>query len=202
MSRTVVTAILLEELYREGHEIRLSADALLTPAARDWIKEHPIPVTWDASDDSGAGRLAVVMDPALPELRLMRAILDRRGGLAEVIEPAHGRRGVAEAVRQLCDALRQKRVAKAVAFVLDGALPVCLANKYPGVRAALGMNLPMAEEAIRSCGANLLVLEYPTLTTYQMRQMVERLMAGPSAPPAEMLAVIEAVEREAGRADR
>ena len=86
MNRPVVTAILLEDLRRTGAEIRLSKGSLVTPAARDWLKEHPIPVTWE-EDVKSSGSLAVLMDPSLPEMRAMRTMLDRQGGLNEVIEP-------------------------------------------------------------------------------------------------------------------
>ncbi len=202
MSRPVVTAILLEDLRREGKEIRLPEGALVTPAARDWLKEHPLPVTWEKSPAGAPGKLAVVMDPSLSELRMMRAMLDRGGRLAEVIEPAGGRSGVLAATRRLCGKIARGEVAKGVVFAADGPVPVCVANKHNGVRAALGVNIPMTEEACRSLGINVLVLEYPTLTPYQMKQMIDRLLAGSASPPAETLAEIEAVEQGGGRADR
>jgi ribose 5-phosphate isomerase RpiB len=202
MSRPVVTAILLDDLRREGKEIRLPEGALVTPAARDWLKEHSLPVTWEKAPAGGASKLAAVMDPSLPELRLMRTMLDRGGRLAEVIEPDGGRKGIAAATRQLCGRIARGEVAKGVVFAADGSVPVCVANKHNGVRAALGVNIPMTEEACRSLGINVLVLEYPTLTPYQMKQMIDRLLAGPAGPPQETAGAIEAIEQGGGRADR
>ena len=202
MGRPVVTAIMLEDLRREQAEIRLRKDALITPAARDWLKEHPVPVIWEEPGQSGGGTLAVVMDPALPEMRLMRTILDRRGGLADVIEPQGGRAGMIDATRRLCRRIAGKEVAKGVVFVQDGALPVCLANKHKGIRAALGVNVPMVEEACRQLGINVLVIEYAAQTTYMMRQMIERFMAGRAAARPETTTAIESVEQEGLRADR
>jgi len=182
MSRPVITAIMLD-------------------AARDWLKDNALPVTWEENGQDGAGRLAVVMDPSLVELRLLRTMLDRRGGLADVIEPADRRRGIPAATRRLCGKVARREVARGVAFVQDGALPVCIANKYNGIRAALGVNVPMVEEAVRSLGINVLVLEYPTLTTYQMNQMIDRLMAGATSAPPEIAATIEIIEQGGGCAD-
>jgi ribose 5-phosphate isomerase RpiB len=201
MSRPVVTAILLEDLRREDREIRLPEGALLTPAARDWLKEHSLPVTWEKAPGGGPAKLAAVMDPSLAELRMIRAMLDRGGRLAEVIEPVGGRSGIVAATRRLCGKVARREVAKGVVLAQDGAVPVCVANKHNGIRAALGVNIPMVEEAARSLGVNLLVLEYPTLTTYQMRQMIERLLAGPTAAPPETSATIENIEQGGGRAD-
>jgi len=202
MSRPVVTAILLDDLRREGKEIRLPEGALVTPAARDWLKEYSLPVTWEKAPAGGPGKLAAVMDPSLPELRLMRTMLDRGGRLAEVIEPDGGRKGIPAATRQLCGRIARGEVAKGVVFAADGPVPVCVANKHNGVRAALGVNIPMVEEACRSLGINVLVLEYPTLTPYQMKQMIDRLLAGSAGPPQETAAAIEAIEQGGGRADR
>ncbi len=204
MSRQVVTALLLEDLRRSGAEIRLSADALVTPAARDWLKEHAVPVTWEKPGQAG-GKLAVVMDPSLSEMRMVRTMLDRSlpasGGLVEVIEPAGGRGGLASATRRLCGRLARREVARGVVFAQDGCVPVVIANKHRGIRAALGVNVPMVEEASRQLGINLLVIEYPGQTAYQMKQMIERLLRGPTAAQPETLATIEAIEQGGGVAD-
>lgn len=203
MARPVVTAIMLEDLRREGAQIRLRRDALVTPAARDWLKEHAAPVTWvEPGSETSQGRLAAVMDASLPELRMVRTILERAGWLGELIGPGPGAAGLATAVERLCEMVLQRQAARGVVFVQDAALAVCLANKHAGIRAALGVNLPSVEEACRAVGINVLVLEYPRLTAYQTRQMIERLMSGPASAPAETAAMIQAIEQGGPRADR
>lgn len=202
MSRTVVTAKLLDELLKAGAEIRLPKDALVTPAARDWLRDHRVPVTWDGPSRDGAAKtLAVVMDPSTAEMRAIRAMLDRMGGLVDVIEPAGGRSGIPAATRRLCGKIARREVAKGVVFAQDGAVPVCVANKHNGVRAALAMNVPMVEEACRELGVNLLVIELPGQSTWSMRQMIERLLKGPTAPRPELVATLESIEQGGGRAD-
>lgn len=200
MSRPVVTAIMLDELLRAGAEIRLVKGSLVTPAARDWLKEHHVPVTWEEPGQT-KGSLAVVMDPALPEMRVVRTMLDRRGGLAEVIEPVGGRSGLPSATRRLCGRIARREISKGVVLCQDGAVPVCIANKHNGVRAALGSDLPTVEEACRELGINVLVIEYPRQTTYMMAQMIDRLVKGPTAARPEIGASIEVIEQGGGRAD-
>jgi len=203
MGRPVITAVMLEELRRQGADLRLAKDAIITPAARDWLKEHAVPVTWEESAGSdSAGSLAAVMNPALPELRAMRTMLDRVGGLKEVLEPPPGPIGLASATGRLCTMISRREVARGVVFAQDGALPVCIANKYAGIRAALGVNVPMVEEACRQLGINVLVIEYPRQTTYQVKQMIDRLKTAPAAASAETAAVIAALEQGGGHADR
>jgi ribose 5-phosphate isomerase RpiB len=192
---------MLEDLRRAGQEVRLPKDALITPAARDWLKACTTPVTWEESAKGGSATLAVVMDASLPEMRAMRAVLDRSGGLMEVIEPVGGRSGIAAATRRLCGKVFRKEVAKGIVFAQDGCVPLCVANKHNGIRAALGTNIPHVEEACRQLGVNVLVIEYPGLSTYQIRQMIERVMKGSTAPQPELGANIAAIEAGGGRAD-
>ena len=201
MSRPVVTAIMLDELVRAGAEIRLRRDALVTPAARDWLRDHAVPVIWEDRVEPG-GQVAVVMDASVPELRTVRTYLERQGLLGELIEPPGGGRRIACATRELCEKMLRGEAAKGVVFAADGAVPVCLANKYPKVRAALGTGLPAVEQACRALGLNVLVIEYPTQTGYQTRQMIERFVAGPAAPPAALATALDEIEQGGKRADR
>ncbi|HSW45633.1 MAG TPA: RpiB/LacA/LacB family sugar-phosphate isomerase [Phycisphaerae bacterium] len=201
MSRAVVTAKMLDDLLRSGTPIVLAKGSLVTPAAKDWLKEHKVPVTWQDTPTCSGRSLAVVLDPKVPELRAMRIMLDRAGGLVDVIEPAPGMATIAAAARRLCGKIRRGEVAKGVVFAADGAVPVCLANKIPGIRAALGACVPTVEEAIRELGINLLVIEYPRQSPYLMRQMVERFAAGRTMARPEVAAMISEIEQGGGRAD-
>jgi len=200
MSRPLVTAIMLDELVRTGTEIRLITGSLLTPAARDWMKEHAVPITWE-DPNIPTGTLAVVMDPTLAEMRAVRSLLDRRGGLADVIEPVGGRGGLAASTRRLCGKISRREVERGVVFAQDAAVPLCIANKHNRIRAALGLDIPSVEEACRELGINVLVIEYPNQTTYQMDQMIERFVKGPTSARPEIGATIEVIEQGGGRAD-
>lgn len=201
MSRPVVTARLLDELRRSGTEIRLPKDALITPAARDWFKENAVPVTWEECTQAGC-TLAVVMDPTRAEMRAVRAVLERLAGPVEVIAPAAGGTGpLASAVRRLCGKINRREVAKGVVFTAEPCVPLVVANKHDGIRAALGSGLMAVEEACRELGINVLVVDTQGHALFQTRQMIERLMTGPTSAPAEMAATIAAMERSGGRED-
>lgn len=201
MSRPVVTAIMLQELLRSGVEIRLQKNSLVTPAARDWLKEHAVPVTWEDAGTSQGGTLAAVMDASLPELRSVRSMLDRRGVLADVIEPVGGRGGIVSATRRLCGKIARREVLKGVVFAPDAAVPLLIANKHNNVRAGYGSDLPMVEEACRTLGLNVLVIEYPRQSSYLMAQMIDRLLKGPTCALPEIGAMINVIESGGGRAD-
>jgi hypothetical protein len=201
MSRPVVTARLLDELRRSGAEIRLPRNALITPAARDWFKENAVPVTWEDCEQAKC-TLAVVLDPARAEMRAIRATIERLAGPVEVIAPAaNGVGPLASAVRRLCGKINRREVGKGVVFTADPCVPLVVANKHDGIRAAPGNGLMAVDEACRELGVNVLVVDTKAHALFQTRQMIERLMAGPTSAPAEMAATIEATERSGGRED-
>ncbi|GMV95916.1 MAG: RpiB/LacA/LacB family sugar-phosphate isomerase [Phycisphaerae bacterium] len=202
MSRPVVTAKLLDELRRAGTPIRLPKNALLTPAARDWFKDQAMPILWQEEGEPAARGAGVVLDPAQPAMRAALALVERIAGSAELIAPAAGGPGpLASAVRRLCGKVNRREVARGVVFTPDPVVPLIVANKHDGVRAVLGTCLPAVETACRELGANVLVIDATRHATHLTRQMVERLMSGPTCPPAEMAAVLEAIERSGGRED-
>ncbi|HOJ56291.1 MAG TPA: hypothetical protein PLI64_17255 [Phycisphaerae bacterium] len=201
MSRPVVTALLLDELQRNGDPIRLPRNALITPAARDWFKDHAVPIVWEDSEPKQS-TLAVVLDPNRPEMRAVRSMIERLNGPVEIIAPAApGAVPLAAAVRRLCGKINRREVSKGAVFTTDACVPLVVANKHDGIRAALGTSLMAVEEACRELGINVLVVDTTCHAMFQTRQMIERLMAGATSAPPEMAAMIEATERSGGRED-
>lgn len=198
MSRIVVTAQTLEDWLRAGRVIELPRDALITPAARDWIKEHDAPVTWcDAGPASGVvpGGAQIVIDLTVPMLRSVLATLERTLGTVETIDPSAKAGGVIPAVQALCTNVKGGQASRGVIFCDDGALAVCIANKCAGVRAALATSVPAVEQAVRQLAINVLVLEASQQTMHQVRQMVQRFVSlRPGDGAAKALAAIAAME--------
>ncbi len=178
MSRVVVTAQMLQEWHTAGRALEVPRDALITPAARDWLKERAVPIAWrDADGEAGSGgAMPVVIDLGTPMMRSVLTSLERLAGGVETIDPSVKSGGLVSALRKLCDEVSAGRRARGVVFTEDGALAACVANKFRGVRAAVGANLPSVEQAARSFGVNVLVIEPSRQTTYQIRQMVERFL--------------------------
>jgi hypothetical protein len=201
MSRPLVTALLLDELRRNGGEIRLPKNALITPAARDWFKDNALPIVWEDGEQARC-KLAVVLDPALPEMRAIRSMLERASGPVEIIAPSGGGLApLAKAVRRLCGMIASGEMGKGAVFAADVCVPLVVANKYHGIRAALGTGVTAVEDACREVGANVLIVDTRSHAMYQTRQMVQRLLAGSASASAEMKALIEAVEWRGGRED-
>jgi ribose 5-phosphate isomerase RpiB len=199
MSRAVVTAQMLQEMLATRGPIELPRDALITPAARDWLRDRKIPITWqDAKPSAGVGgRVPIVIDLKTPMLRSLLITLERILGSTETIDPSEKAGGMVAAVRTLCAGVAAGQYPRGIVFADDGNLPVCVANKCRGIRAALGLCLPSVEQAVRQFAANVLVIEPAHQTMHQIRQMVQRfvtLRASDSAKAA--LDAIAAMEME------
>lgn len=69
-----------------------------------------------------------------------------------------------------------------VVFCEDPALVVCVANKKPGLRAAAVSTIDQAVRATGTLGANLLAVEMPGRTFFEVRQMLRMICAGSPCP--------------------
>jgi ribose 5-phosphate isomerase RpiB len=71
-----------------------------------------------------------------------------------------------------------------VVFCEDPGLVCCVANKVPGVRAAGVTTVCQAARATLALGANLLAVEMPGRTYFEVRQILRTLCAAACACPA------------------
>lgn len=199
MSRVVISANLLDDLRREGRDITIPRSALLTPAARDWLRAAAYPVTW-IDEQAGQGRhatLGVVGDFAQPALRSLRIELDRMAGGVERFEsPDKSGTGgsLLPALGKLCRAVQRGKLGRGVVLVEDGAIAACVANKFHGIRACVGNGVGATHEAVRDLGINVLVIEPSKRTFHEMRQMIRRLLAGSGRPSEAVSQAIAAAE--------
>ena len=65
-----------------------------------------------------------------------------------------------------------------VVFCHDPGLVCCVANKVPGLRAAAVTTVAQAARATLTLGANLLAVEMPGRTYFEMRQILRLLCDG------------------------
>jgi hypothetical protein len=68
-----------------------------------------------------------------------------------------------------------------VVFCEDPGLICCVANKVPGLRAAAVVTIAQAARATRTFGVNLLAVEMPGRTFFEVRQIV-RSLCQPACP--------------------
>lgn len=199
MNRSVITANALEDWRREGREIRIPRDALLTPSARDWIRHAACPIAWlDVRADGDGATLGVAGGLSLPSLRCLHTELERTAGDVRVFETEGNRRKLIRALGRMCSAIQRGELTRGLVLVEDGAVSACVANKYRGIRACMGTGVIATDAAIRELGVNVLIIEYPQRTFHEMRQMIRRLVSGPGRTDKAVSQAIATAEASEG----
>jgi hypothetical protein len=102
-------------------------------------------------------------------------------------------------VRDVAACLADGDCRVAVLFCTDPGLACCVANKVPGVRAVAVAGVGQAVRALRTLGANLLVVEMAGRTYYEFREMLRLCREQPSACPANLSRVLQELDGHAHR---
>jgi len=177
MSRPLVTVktLLAQARNGNGRLIEIAEDALITPAAADWLSSRGLAVSRVAPDAAAltAPVLNLVGDANHPRCQTLLPLLERSlGGV--VFRPCRGHRaGLLEAVQQTCAAVAADGTRRGVVVVRDGAIVTCLANKHPAIRAAVVRGPAQLSALVSELGLNLLVLEHSVLSLRQMVGLIE-----------------------------
>jgi hypothetical protein len=102
-------------------------------------------------------------------------------------------------VRNVAACLARGDCRVAVLFCSDAGLACCVANKVPGVRAVTVERISQAVRALRSVGANLLVVEMAGRTYYECRELLRFCREHPPACPPRLACVLEELDGHAHR---
>jgi ribose 5-phosphate isomerase RpiB len=85
-----------------------------------------------------------------------------------------------------------------VVFCADPGLTCCVANKIKGLRAAAVMNVQQAARALKTLGANVIAIEMPGPTFFEIRQMI-RCLVKSSTCPDKVACVLQELDGHAHR---
>ncbi len=184
MRRPLVTVKTLLALARAGGTIDLAADALITPAAADWLATTPLPVRRLGAHESVPSRepgLYMVADGAHPTVHALLPILERRYGSVAFWSCCGHVAGLMEALRHACDALAADPVRRCVVLMRDGSTAQLVSNKQPHVRAAIAHRPSQLTCLMRTLGINMLILEHERVSLRQMQGMIETFTSGATA---------------------
>ncbi len=195
MTRTLVTVRTLVEQVRTHGRIELPADALITPAARDWLRGTHLRVATRPASASGPPTGPVVYfvgDARQPDVQTLLPTLERSYPRLRFL-PYDGQiAGLLAAVRAACAGLSECSQRRGVVLVSDGAPVCCLANRFAGVRAAILAAPSALFGLIRALGVNLLILERPRMSLAQIRAAITSFVAGRPSIAPEIAAALAA----------
>jgi hypothetical protein len=169
-----------------GHrEVVLAPWTVVTPLAFEELRNGGISVRRQPDEPPPVRQASWGFGQEWPHPGVQSAVqaLQREGmSLKELVAtgeptPCRWARAVAECVaRGECQG--------GVVFCQDPGLVCCVANKVAGLRAASVVSVAQAARAALTLGANLLAVEMPGRTFFELRQILRTLCtsAGPSCP--------------------
>lgn len=180
LTKKVVSLADVEGRLQGVTQVVVTGGAVLTPAARDELKKYAVSVA-----------SAVPAVAAQSQMPLCACI-------AQTASDARPLEAVVEGEMAGLTWLRETKLPAAVdavcGRVLDGALGVlltgesaaalCLANRRPGVRAALGTSVAAIDAALESIAANLLVVDPAGQSAFALRQLLRAWVRGRRNVPA------------------
>ncbi len=185
ITERLVTLATLENRLTDIRHVVLRRGAVVTPAARDVLRDRGIGLSYTSATNAASTATIVLGVAELTETGnkpVATALVDalvRDGVAVERIAAT----GLASVVSELADhASRGGRPTILLTSRPDAA--VCLANRVPGVRAVGGPDVQALRRAMTDVAANLLALD-PAVAAPAFRRLISEFLAGwPRRVPA------------------
>jgi len=171
ISEAVVTQALLAETINGAKQVQIGPKAILTPSARDFVRNHGIQVLREPSTPRGAAsiRLQVIATVSTPATAASVEGFQARG-----IAVDFRLLGIpAEAASQAISALCRGEAAKVVVFTSHPELVACLANRNDRLRAAAVADAAGAERVQKTLNPNLLAIDPSTRGVHELKALLK-----------------------------
>lgn len=179
-----------------GHaEVLLSPRTVVTPMALDQLRAQGVRIVRRADETPGqsTGSSDWGIAQEKPDALVTSAIrsLEREGVRFKTIAASGD--SPCRWGRALADCVARGDCCGGVGFAADPGLISCIANKVKGLRAAAVCSVPQAKRAIAALAANLIVVEMPGRTLFEIKQILKCVCAGGACPP-ETIAILRELE--------
>lgn len=166
--------------------LRVSPRLIITPSARDEIREKGIELEQELSAN-GSTTWGISQERNSPLVESAIVALRREGiGLKPL--PAIEGKLPCRWAQALAECIANGECQGGVIFAQDPALICCVANKLPGLRAASVSTIDSAARATFNLQANFLAVEMPGRTWHEIRQILRLACTLPNRPCPEGLA--------------
>ncbi len=166
----IVSVELLRQRINGATRLVTRSDAIITPAARDLVKERGLQLVRDTQQPQAAqARTQVAL--GIAACAFDATPLVRSSPLAQANVQRLAQAGITSVIPELCDQV-SRAGALGLLLTAETAAAVCMANRRGGVRAVHGRSVEEVERALVSVGANLLVVDPTEHTTWQLSRIV------------------------------
>jgi hypothetical protein len=184
-----------------GHrEVVLLPGTVITPLAADEIRALGIRIGRQEKPTAKVGGNSAwgyAQEQPEPVIAGVMQSLAREGLHLKLLQPAAGHNPSAWA-KAIADCVARDECQSGLVFCADPGLVCCVANKVKGLRAAAAINVQQAARAVKNLGANLIAIEMPGRTFFEIRQIV-RCLCKPSLCPDGVATVLQELDGHAHR---
>lgn len=190
-----------EDLRRglNGHrELVVASDAVVTPLALEHLRHNGVQMSRrEERQPIVTTSWGYAQQRPHPMIDSAVQALGREGIALKSLQPES--REPAAFGRSLAECIARGECLGGVVFSDDPALLCCVANKVPGLRAAAIVCVAQAARAVLTLGANLLAVEMPGRTYFEIRQILRNVAARPAVCPDGVACTLKELDGHAHR---
>jgi hypothetical protein len=167
ISEPVVTQALLAEMVNGSKQVRVSPTTILTPSARDFIRNQGIEILREPSSPKASSfvRWQVIATVSTPQIAAAVEGLTAQGVAVDFRQLGLP----AEAASQAISALCRGEAAKVVVFTSASELVACLANRNDRLRAAAVADVAAVERVRKTLNANVLAIDPSSKGVHELK---------------------------------
>lgn len=169
----VITADILSAAVKPGQSVQIGLKSLLTPSAKDWLKQHRI--DWQRSADvTKAVEIAAMSGRG--QLLLSTVNSTVRGAADSVFRGLpHWSRHIGGTAQEIVETAKQAITTAECELVIitsrDAELVACLANRNPAIRAAVGNSFDHVRRVDASLSPNVIVVDPTERSFVELRNL-------------------------------
>jgi ribose 5-phosphate isomerase RpiB len=197
--RRVLSAADLRHTLNGQHELVVAPDTVVTPLADEELRTTGIrivrqpaaPTNVTAAWGHGQDRPYPLVESAVRALA--------RQGLAVRRWPEAGDELPCRWARAVAECVARGECVGGVLFCADTGLACCVANKVPGLRAVAVTTVAQAARATLAVAANLLVVEMPGRTFFEISQILRTLVTSATSCPDGVACTLRELDGHAHR---
>ena len=171
----VVSTSDLEDRLTSVRRLVLRPGAVVTPAARDLLRDKNIVIEFRASNHAAQAKHRLVVGQADTDFDPAELVRALGPDVLEVERLA--KTGLTTVVDEMCSQV-SKGGQLGLLFAGRSAAAICLANRCRGVRAAVGSDAGQIEQAVAEIGVNLLVVEPTRRSSFELMKMTRGFLRG------------------------
>jgi hypothetical protein len=166
----VITQALLAETLNGSPQVRISAKAILTPTARDFIRQRGIQIIRETASTKPPAsiRWQVITTRSNPQITAALESLPKLGIAIDLVLVGLPAEAAAQAISTLC----RGEAAQVVVFADQPELVACLANRNERVRAAAAASAAAIERVRIAMQANLIAVDPESRSLHELKRML------------------------------